>query len=69
MRTPTPAGQAKWDALPQAEKTVIEEAHNRMLNRKPLTVGDFTCADCMIVSKCSLAYDLYNLDDECLAEK
>jgi hypothetical protein len=34
-----------------------------------LTVEHFTCCNCPCVVTCDYAYDLYNLDGDCLAVK
>lgn len=36
-------------------------------NEHPL--GHFTCDNCFLVSKCSLAFDDYNTNDDCLYSK
>lgn len=33
------------------------------------TVADFTCHDCPLEPDCEFAWDLYNTEGDCLAEK
>lgn len=37
--------------------------------RYQTTITDFTCYKCGIVDQCPLAFDLYNLDGDCLGYK
>ena len=32
-------------------------------------ITDFTCYDCPLACNCRFAFDLYNTDGDCLAEK
>lgn len=68
-KVPTADGQAVFAALPIDFRVVIEHYHERTQSRQPLKISDFTCCNCAIVKTCAYAYDLYNLDDDCLAEK
>ncbi len=69
MPEPTVEGILRWNKLSKVDKDAIEEFHKKTLCRERLTINDFTCANCAVVAHCSVAYDLYNLDDECKMEE
>lgn len=39
-----------------------------MLSKHDLKVEDFTCHECKYKTACPLAFDLYNVDGDCLAK-
>jgi hypothetical protein len=36
---------------------------------KTIGIPEFTCVDCATVSRCKLAFDLYNTNGDCLLTK
>jgi hypothetical protein len=46
-------------------KELVEHAQSR----RPVKIEDFTCYDCPLWTTCRFAFDIYNLDDDCLMEK
>lgn len=56
-----------WDALPKvAQKSILGTLE---LCGYTQTVDVFTCANCDIVKQCEFAFDPYNTDGDCLADK
>ena len=60
-RTPTKDGKDRYNG--------ISTTHKRNLVHYKLKIEDFTCCDCPVVKECQYAYDAYNTQDDCLAEK
>ena len=50
-----------WNELP--DKIRVE------LKDEGFKFADFTCATCTVVAKCPHAFDAYNTDGDCLANK
>ena len=60
--------------------SVIEERNRKIYERKWENVPEqiriidpgfagFTCSDCELADKCRYSFDVFNTDDDCLAEK
>ena len=43
--------------------------HKKAIKEQGLTIVDFTCTECSLVSTCPSSYDLYNTNGDCLEEK
>lgn len=69
MPKPTEVALVVFELLPPEHQEAIANLHKRTLNRPPVQIEDFTCADCPHVKTCVYSFDLYNLDGDCLAEK
>ena len=65
--TPTELGRTVFLNLSGTHKANIAATERRWQTQLP--IEKFTCCNCDIVDKCEFAYDLYNLDGDCLAEK
>ena len=53
--------------LERLQEEALQVYHR--LGDVPNPAKDYTCYGCSIVSTCPFAFDLYNLDGDCLAEK
>jgi hypothetical protein len=58
---------SKEDSKKQAEKTRI--ALERVLEDVDVDNIEITCEECELNDNCEFAWDLYNTDGDCLAEK
>lgn len=67
MRQPSEEGQEVWGRLSADYKEELSEFFQEPDQKVLLSM--FTCANCKIVKSCTLAYDSYNTDDDCLADK
>ena len=57
------------DPLTPAELAYDRERVVRLYAREGISISTFTCDDCAARFKCKMAFDVYNTDGDCLAEK
>lgn len=65
---PTPEAIEVFNNLPNSFKESLKLVGLGFPDDGP-PIEIFTCADCPHVDKCEFAFDAYNTDDDCLAEK
>lgn len=57
-----------WQSLTTKERENLSLFLNGDID-KPVEIHEFTCADCGQVKSCPFAFDAYNTDGDCIAEK
>lgn len=65
MPAPTKDGLEVWSQLTKDHIQLLAS----FLDMEEPRPNIFTCADCPLVKKCVFAYDPYNTDGDCIAEK
>jgi hypothetical protein len=61
----------RWDLKRPRSMWELVQLRTKSINeyREGMIVDEFTCDHCAQVSYCSLAFDIYNTDGECLYAK
>ncbi len=47
----------------------LTDVHAKQIAKKKIPIENFTCYGCAMVKECKYAFDLYNTQGDCLAEK
>lgn len=58
-----------WVSLLGEERTDAEQAARRANVAKEFEISEFSCDHCSAAKTCDYAFDPYNTDGDCLAEK